>query len=113
MLNHFYVISFWFLTFQFIAVAAHPPGSSYHKNGAPLTTRGVIQIWCILNVDVNEEEMPPSIEKSKWGNKNNGAMKDESTLPKRPRGRPRKKPIEDNEAITTQSKRPRGRPKKI
>ncbi|XP_075674553.1 uncharacterized protein LOC142643729 [Castanea sativa] len=39
-------------------------------------------------------------------------MKDESTLPKRPRGRPRKKPIEDNEAITTQSKRPRGRPRK-
>ncbi|KAF3973840.1 hypothetical protein CMV_002773 [Castanea mollissima] len=93
---------------KFIAVAAHPPGSSYHKNGAPLTTRGVIQIWCILNVDINEEEMPPSIEKSKWGNKNNGAMKDESTLPKRPR----KKPIEDNEAITTQSKRPRGRPRK-
>ena len=41
-----------------------------------------------------------------------GAVKDESTLSQRPRGRPRKKPIEDNEAITTQSKRPRGRPRK-
>ena len=56
--------------------------------------------------------MPPSIEKSKQGNKNNGAMKDKSTLTKRPKGRPRKKPIEDNEAIATQSKRPRGRPRK-
>uniref|UniRef100_A0A2N9GY86 Uncharacterized protein n=1 Tax=Fagus sylvatica TaxID=28930 RepID=A0A2N9GY86_FAGSY len=83
---------------EFIAVAAHPPGSSYHKIGAPLTGRGVIQIWCILNVSMNEEEVPASIEKS--------------TLSKRPRGRPRKKPIEDNEAITTQSKRPRGRPRK-
>ena len=39
-------------------------------------------------------------------------MKDKSTLSKRPRGRPRKKPIEDIEAITTQSKRPRGRHRK-
>ena len=39
-------------------------------------------------------------------------MKDKSTLSKRPRGRPRKKPMEDNEAIATQSKRPRGRPRK-
>ena len=112
MLNHFFVTSFWCLAFQFIAVAAHPPRSSYHKIGASLTGRVVIQIWCILNVSINEEEVPPSIENSKQGNKNNGAMKDESTLSKRPRGRPRKKPIEDNEAITTQSKRPRGRPRK-
>ena len=40
-----------------------------------------------------------------------GAVKDESTLSRRPRGRPRKKPIEDN-AIKTQSKRPKGRPRK-
>ena len=40
-----------------------------------------------------------------------GAVKDESTLSQRPRGRPRKKPIEDN-AIKTQSKRPKGRPRK-
>ena len=56
--------------------------------------------------------MPPSIEKSKQGNINNGAMKDKSTLSKWTRGRPRKKPIEDNEAITSLSKRPRGRPRK-
>lgn len=98
----------WFHTFQFIAVAAHPPGTSYHKMGAPLTGRGVIQIWCLMNVGVNEEEVPPSLAKPKQGTKNNGAVTDDSTLSKKPRGRPRKKPIED----TTQSKRPRGRPRK-
>ena len=75
--------------------------SSYHRIGAPLTGRGVIQIWCILNASVDEEEVPPSIEKSKQGNINNGAMKDKSTLSKWTRGRPRKKPIEDNETITS------------
>ena len=100
--------SFWFRTFQFIAVAAHPPGTSYHKMGAPLTGRGVIQIWCLMNVGVNEEEVPPSLAKPKRGTKNSGVVTDDSTLSKRPRGRPRKKPIED----TTQSKRPRGRPRK-
>jgi general transcription factor 3C polypeptide 2 len=105
-------LPFWNLTFQFIAVAAHPPGTSYHKMGSPLTGRGVIQIWCLLNVSINKEDVPPSITKPKQGTKNNGAMTDESTL-KRPRGRPRKKPIEgDNEAVSTQSKRPRGRPRK-
>ncbi|KAF3972575.1 hypothetical protein CMV_003925 [Castanea mollissima] len=93
---------------EFIAVAAHPPGTSYHKMGAPLTGRGVIQIWCLMNVGVNEEEVPPSLAKPKRGTKNNGAVTDDSTLSKRPRGRPRKKPIED----TNQSKRPRGRPRK-
>jgi len=88
-------------SFQFVAVAAQPPGSSYHRIGAPLTGRGVIQIWCILNASVDEEEVPPSIEKSKQGNINNGAMKDKSTLSKWTRGRPRKRPIEDNEAITS------------
>jgi general transcription factor 3C polypeptide 2 len=104
---------FFFLAFQFIAVAAHPPGSSYHKIGASLTGRGVVQIWCLLNISVNEEEVPPLTKKQKQGPKNNRDMKENSTLVKGPRGRPRKKPIEDDRAITTQSKRPKGRPRKI
>ncbi|XP_058087416.1 uncharacterized protein LOC131234503 isoform X2 [Magnolia sinica] len=43
---------------EYLAVAAHPPDSSYHKMGAPLTGRGAIQIWCIINVDVKEELTP-------------------------------------------------------
>ncbi|KAG7961349.1 hypothetical protein I3843_09G010800 [Carya illinoinensis] len=96
---------------NFIAVAAHPPGSSYHKIGAPLTGRGVVQIWGLLNVSMNEDEVPPPAEKPKQGPKSSRDMKDKSTVSKRPRGRPRKKPVEDNVAITTQ-KRPRGRPRK-
>ncbi|KAG2686544.1 hypothetical protein I3760_09G010400 [Carya illinoinensis] len=96
---------------EFIAVAAHPPGSSYHKIGAPLTGRGVVQIWGLLNVSMNEDEVPPPAEKPKQGPKSSRDMKDKSTVSKRPRGRPRKKPVEDNVAITTQ-KRPRGRPRK-
>ncbi|KAE8098519.1 hypothetical protein FH972_016576 [Carpinus fangiana] len=98
---------------EFIAVAAHPPGSSYHKIGASLTGRGVIQIWCLLNISVNGEEVPPLTKKQKGGPKNSGDMKEKSTVVKGPRGRPRKKPKEDDIAITTQSKRPKGRPRKI
>ncbi|XP_041024907.1 uncharacterized protein LOC121265365 isoform X2 [Juglans microcarpa x Juglans regia] len=96
---------------EFVAVATHPPRSSYHKIGAPLTGRGVVQIWGLLNVSMNEDEVPPPAEKPKRGPKNSRDMKDKSTVSKRPRGRPRKKPEEDNVAITTQ-KRPRGRPRK-
>lgn len=101
-----------FLAYQFLAVAAHPPGSSYHKIGVPLTGRGVVQIWCLLNVGMDEDEVPPPTEKVKRVTENSGALVDKSTLSKRPRGRPRKKPIEDSGAITTQSKRQRGRPRK-
>lgn len=64
-------------------------------------------------MSVNEEEVPPLTKKQKQGPKNNRDMKENSTLLKGPRGRPRKKPKEDDRAITTQSKRPRGRPRKI
>ncbi|KAH1227875.1 hypothetical protein GmHk_10G027998 [Glycine max] len=56
---------------EFIAVAAHPPGSSYHKMGAPLTGRGVVQIWCLLNVKEHNDKLSKI---------------------KRPKGRPRKNP---------------------
>ncbi|KAG9451789.1 hypothetical protein H6P81_004693 [Aristolochia fimbriata] len=39
---------------EYLAVAAHPPDSSYHKMGEPLTGRGLIQIWCVLIVDKEE-----------------------------------------------------------
>ncbi|QHO38722.1 hypothetical protein HN51_005036 [Arachis hypogaea] len=72
---------------EFVAVATHPPGSSYHKMGAPLTGRGVIQIWCLLNIREQDEEKCYSTNKGKKRPK-----KDKSTKVTRPRGRPRKNP---------------------
>ncbi|GAV66087.1 hypothetical protein CFOL_v3_09597 [Cephalotus follicularis] len=89
---------------EFIAVSAHPPDAYYHKIGAPLTGRGIVQIWCILNVSVNKEEEPPSNKTPKW--RHHTAEEDKSTQLKRPRGRPRKTPV------STQPRRPRGRPRK-
>jgi general transcription factor 3C polypeptide 2 len=62
---------------------------------------------------VNEEEVPPLTKKQKRGSKKSGDMKEKSTVVKGPRGRPRKKPKEDDNAITTQLKRPKGRSRKI
>ncbi|KAI9092336.1 hypothetical protein K1719_027836 [Acacia pycnantha] len=47
---------------EFLAVVAHPPGASYHKMGNPLTGRGLVQIWCILNKKKsNGEAFPLSV----------------------------------------------------
>ncbi|KAK9153737.1 hypothetical protein Sjap_001217 [Stephania japonica] len=54
---------------EYLAVSAHPPESSYHKIGAHLTGRGIVQVWCLLNTDVKKEE---------------------SSLLEKERGRPRK-----------------------
>ncbi|KAL5862326.1 hypothetical protein ACOSQ3_003613 [Xanthoceras sorbifolium] len=95
---------------EFIAVAAHPPESYYHKLGAPLTGRGVIQIWCMLNVGVYEEVTPPPKKSSKQVPQSNENTEDK---PKKPRGRPRKKPIDESfDSAATKLKRPRGRPRK-
>jgi len=70
--------------------------------GAPLTGRGVIQIWCLLNT---------------WEHN------DKSTKQKKPKGRPRKNPTVmddmscdktdgDTTDKSTQIKKPRGRPRK-
>ncbi|KAL6125284.1 hypothetical protein ACLB2K_073343 [Fragaria x ananassa] len=126
---------------DFIAVAAHRPESSYHKLGEPLTGRGAIQIWCLLNASVDDEGVPIG-EKPKGGTKRSAAITEQISLlgrpikkpieesvgekateekltePKRPRGRPRKKPIEESidkeakEKKSTEPKRPRGRPRK-
>ncbi|KAF6166036.1 hypothetical protein GIB67_012933 [Kingdonia uniflora] len=95
---------------QFLAVAAHPPNSSYHKIGAPVNGIGVVQIWCLLNMNLTEEKLPPL---------------------KKPKGRPKKEPAidpanqsKDKGALCSLKKqkerpkkvlgvkRPRGRPKK-
>ncbi|XP_050380080.1 uncharacterized protein LOC126797498 isoform X2 [Argentina anserina] len=74
---------------EYIAISAHPPGSSYHKLGEK--PRGKSTMTAAI-VNCTEQ--------------------------KRPRGRPRKKPIEESidkeakEEKSTESKRPRGRPRK-
>ncbi|KAL5725203.1 hypothetical protein ACHQM5_008372 [Ranunculus cassubicifolius] len=76
---------------KYLAVAAHPPESSYHKVGSPLTGRGVIQIWCVVH-PVKEEE-PPAVLNSRLKKKKDAKEKDENSL-KRPRGRPRKQALD-------------------
>ncbi|XP_056171367.1 uncharacterized protein LOC115664632 isoform X2 [Syzygium oleosum] len=78
---------------EFIAVAAHPWGSSQHKLGAPLTGRGDIQIWSLLNVCGDEEEASLA-EKPRQRRVNSQSLKEKSSQPPRPKGRPRKKPLE-------------------
>ncbi|KAK8517948.1 hypothetical protein V6N12_016782 [Hibiscus sabdariffa] len=93
---------------EFIAIAAHPPESYYHKLGDPLIGRGIIQVWCVLNVRVNEEEVPVSKKKPKQKHQNREVL--DLSFPKRPRGRPRKEPIDEPQPDKV--KRPKRRPKK-
>lgn len=109
-----FLFYFWrsFLFFQFIAVAAHPPESCYHKLGVPLTGRGMIQIWCMLNVGVNEEEAPSPKTDLKRKSQN---FEDSDDKTKRPRKKPTDEALDDDDASKdklTQLKRPRGRPRK-
>ncbi|RDX97408.1 General transcription factor 3C polypeptide 2 [Mucuna pruriens] len=121
---------------EYIAVAAHPPGSSYHKMGAPLTGRGLIQIWCLLNIRGQNDKStqikrpkgrprknPTPVDDMNCDRKDAGTN-DTSTQMKRPKGRPRKNPTvaeddmncdkkdEGTNDISTQMKKPRGRPRK-
>lgn len=76
---------------EFIAVAAHPPDSSYHKIGVPLTGRGLIQIWCLLNTITKDQDIIPMVKvKPKKSSKTNEVTNLETNKPKRPRGRPKK-----------------------
>ncbi|CAH9058286.1 unnamed protein product [Cuscuta epithymum] len=63
---------------EFIAIAAHPPQSPYHKLGTPLTGRGAVQIWCLLNYK------PKDV-------KGEGNQIKSSNSPIKLRGRPKKK----------------------
>ncbi|KAK9664903.1 hypothetical protein RND81_14G076000 [Saponaria officinalis] len=78
--------------YQFLAVAAHPPDSTYHKLGAPLKGRGMVQIWCILNYTINEDtQIPVGSTKKKYKKTTVGKKVDDKSV--RPRGRPRKNPV--------------------
>ncbi|KAK4419352.1 hypothetical protein Salat_2348100 [Sesamum alatum] len=82
---------------EFVAVAAHPPESSYHKIGAPLTGRGAVQIWCLLTVCVNEDVPSQRNKRSRQNSQKKGPVKAKEPIkPKRPRGRPRKEPLNDS-----------------
>ncbi|KAG2319698.1 hypothetical protein Bca52824_012911 [Brassica carinata] len=77
---------------EFLAVATHPPDSYSHKMGVRLSGRGIIQIWCIINATCENDG-----KNQKFTGKSGKKPSDESnnnTEPKRPRGRPRKHPIE-------------------
>nr|GEZ49719.1 hypothetical protein [Tanacetum cinerariifolium] len=85
---------------EFIAVSAHPPESSYHVIGAPLSGRGLIQIWCILNTGVKDQDVTSLVKvKSRKYTKNKEAKKPKDNEPKRPRGRPRKTPLSEIDGI--------------
>ncbi|XP_031128106.1 uncharacterized protein LOC116030111 isoform X3 [Ipomoea triloba] len=88
-----YVDSETLIKSEFVAIAAHPPGSSYHKIGAPHTGRGIIQIWCLLDSQL-KEDVPSQVKKKSGQNSRKCAkVKEKSSLPQRPRGRPKKKPL--------------------
>lgn len=83
---------------EFVAVSAHPPDSAYHKLGAPLSGRGMVQIWCLLNDTVKEEGLSSVIKPCTKPQKKIVVKKD-VTQPKRPRGRPRKHPVKTTPAL--------------
>jgi general transcription factor 3C polypeptide 2 len=81
--------------------------------GASLTGRGAVQIWCLLNIREHSEEVSYLPGKKEKKPKKDTCTNDKSIEIKRPRGRPRKNPTENNEAISPiTNKRKRGRPKK-
>ncbi|KAK3166022.1 hypothetical protein QOZ80_1AG0040550 [Eleusine coracana subsp. coracana] len=106
---------------EHLAVSAHPPGSSYHKLGMPLTGRGIIQVWCLV-APFGDESSCQSFDahnkssrrgrprKMPDGNNSVGT----SSNPPKPRGRPRKIPDGNNpDGSSSNPPKPRGRPRKI
>ncbi|XP_052172689.1 LOW QUALITY PROTEIN: uncharacterized protein LOC127788456 [Diospyros lotus] len=80
---------------EFIAVAAHPAEFSYHKIGAPLIGRGLVQVWCILTTGMKEDEVPQVSKKPKQS-PSVTRTKVRSPQSKRQRWRPRKNPINES-----------------
>lgn len=105
---------------EYLAVAAHPPGSSYHKLGMPLTGRGIIQVWCLV-APFEEADPRKAMVAYNKSNRRGRPRKilDEnnpiqsSSIPRKPLGRPRKiKSTTTDEHAEPSPKRPRGRPRK-
>ncbi|BAF06772.1 Os01g0858000 [Oryza sativa Japonica Group] len=87
---------------RYLAVAAHPPGSSYHKIGMPLIGRGIIQVWCLLAPSEEGHPHQSLVACNKYN---------PSNQPKQ-RGRPRKTITTSDDHLEPSVKRPRGRPRK-
>ncbi|XP_018438205.1 uncharacterized protein LOC108810587 isoform X2 [Raphanus sativus] len=92
---------------NFLAVATHPPQSYSHKIGVRLSGRGIIQIWCVINVKCENDGAHISGKKPGKSQKKPSVELNKKGEPKKPRGRPRKHPVE-----TTEPKKTRGRPKR-
>ncbi|CAI9097780.1 OLC1v1034269C4 [Oldenlandia corymbosa var. corymbosa] len=92
---------------EFIAVAAHPPESSYHKLGVPVVGRGMLQVWCVLSLNMEKVMQAQNKKKRKQRSSVMEAASLEPPKQKGPRGRPRKCPVDVNV-----EKKPRGRPRK-
>ncbi|KAH7663447.1 general transcription factor 3C polypeptide 2 protein [Dioscorea alata] len=113
---------------EYLAVAAHPPGASYHKIGVPLVGRGLIQIWCLTSLDKKKElpqvkpkgrGRPKIILKQSDTDLSHELNQNEFSATRRKRGRPRKSHAEDDALYDLDNKKilhlpkPRGRPRKI
>ncbi|XP_020527307.1 uncharacterized protein LOC18441339 isoform X2 [Amborella trichopoda] len=44
---------------EYLAISAHPPDCSFHKIGVPLSGRGMIQLWSLLNVSTKGDSLLP------------------------------------------------------
>ncbi|XP_052153565.1 uncharacterized protein LOC127771669 isoform X2 [Oryza glaberrima] len=109
---------------EYLAVAAHPPGSSYHKIGMPLIGRGIIQVWCLLAPSEEGHPHQSLVACNKYNPSNQPKQRgrprktittsDDHLEPsvKRPRGRPRKTITTSDDHLEPSVKRPRGRPRK-
>ncbi|KAJ1286299.1 hypothetical protein BS78_03G343100 [Paspalum vaginatum] len=99
---------------EYLAVSTHPPGSSYHKLGMPLTGRGIIQVWCLLAPVEDALSTCPTVACNNSGRRGRPRKIPCSAqlepVPKGPKGRPRKRP--HNDQLEPVPKRPRGRPRK-
>ncbi|KAH0632380.1 hypothetical protein KY290_038602 [Solanum tuberosum] len=102
---------------EFVAIAPHPPDSSYHKTDASLTGRGVIQIWCLpdliqKDIIVKEDYFAQVNQKSYRKLTRSEAGTGEVSGPQKPRGRPKKNPGKAVQAKASGPQKPRGRPRK-